>query len=66
MARFVTFATAAAVILVVSAATLFLGGADKTAFLEAFGADVFFDDQRLNCERASGRVATGHVPHRTG
>ena len=45
---------------------LFLGGADKTAFLEAFGADVFFDDQRLNCERASGRVATGHVPHRAG
>src|SRR5262245_58404690 len=43
---------------------LFLGGADKTAFLEAFGADVFFDDQRLNCERASGRVATGHVPNR--
>src|SRR5262245_11087930 len=41
---------------------LFLGGADKTAFLEAFGADVFFDDQRQNCERASGRVATGHVP----
>jgi 5'-nucleotidase len=43
---------------------LFLGGADKTAFLEAFGADVFFDDQRQNCERASGRVATGHVPSR--
>lgn len=43
---------------------LFLGGADKTSFLEAFGADVFFDDQRLNCDRASGRVATGHVPRR--
>jgi len=41
---------------------LFLGGADKTQFLQAFGADVFFDDQRQNCERASGRVATGHVP----
>src|SRR5215831_12141857 len=31
---------------------LFLGGADKTQFLAAFGADVFFDDQTQNCERA--------------
>jgi 5'-nucleotidase len=42
---------------------LFLGGADKTQFLAAFGADVFFDDQPLNCERALGHVASGHVPH---
>ena len=42
---------------------LFLGGADKTRFLAAFGADVFFDDQPLNCERAVGHVASGHVPH---
>jgi len=41
---------------------LFLGGADKTQFLTAFGADVFFDDQPLNCERAVGHVASGHVP----
>jgi len=41
---------------------LFLGGADKTQFLAAFGADVFFDDQPLNCERAVGHVASGHVP----
>jgi 5'-nucleotidase len=41
---------------------LFLGGADKTQFLAAFGADVFFDDQPLNCERALGHVASGHVP----
>jgi 5'-nucleotidase len=43
---------------------LFLGGADKTQFLRAFGADVFFDDQTQNCERAVGHVASGHVPHR--
>jgi 5'-nucleotidase len=44
---------------------LFLGGADKTQFLRAFGADVFFDDQAQNCERALGHVASGHVPRST-
>lgn len=43
--------------------SLFLGGMDKTAFLTAFGADVFFDDQTGHCERASPHVAAGHVPH---
>jgi 5'-nucleotidase len=43
--------------------SLFLGGMDKTEFLRAFGADVFFDDQTQHCERASVHVATGHVPH---
>lgn len=43
--------------------SLFLGGRDKTEFLRAFGADVFFDDQAIHCERASAHVATGHVPH---
>lgn len=43
--------------------SLFLGGLDKSAFLEAFAADVFFDDQAGHCERASAVVATGHVPH---
>ncbi|MEE9396318.1 MAG: 5'-nucleotidase [Methylococcales bacterium] len=42
---------------------LFLGGMEKTAFLKAFGADIFFDDQRKHCESASEHVATGHVPH---
>jgi len=42
---------------------LFLGGLDKAAFLEAFGADIFFDDQRAHCESAAARVPTGHVPH---
>jgi len=43
--------------------SLFLGGLDKSAFLEAFAADVFFDDQTGHCERARDVVATGHVPH---
>ena len=42
---------------------LFLGGRDKGPFLAAFGADIFFDDQRKNAESASRFVATGHVPH---
>ncbi len=43
--------------------SLFLGGLDKSAFLEAFAADVFFDDQPGHCEKANAVVATGHVPH---
>lgn len=43
--------------------SLFLGGMEKTEFLRAFGADVFFDDQAQHCERASPHVAAGHVPH---
>jgi 5'-nucleotidase len=42
---------------------LFLGGLTKAEFLQAFGADIFFDDQRGHCELASQHVATGHVPH---
>jgi len=41
---------------------MFLGGRDKGPFLEAFGADIFFDDSRYNIEIASRHVATGHVP----
>lgn len=43
--------------------SLFLGGLSKGAFLKAYGADVFFDDQRIHCDSASEHVATGHVPH---
>ena len=43
--------------------SLFLGGMDKTEFLRAFGADIFFDDQPGHVERASDAVAAGHVPH---
>lgn len=43
--------------------SLFLGGLEKGPFLGAYGADVFFDDQRQHCDSASVHVATGHVPH---
>ena len=43
--------------------SLFLGGQDKGAFLQAYDADVFFDDQQGHCESAREHVATGHVPH---
>ena len=42
---------------------LFLGGIDKGAFLKAFGADIFFDDQKGHCESAARHVASAHVPH---
>lgn len=42
---------------------LFLGGRDKGPFLEAFGADIFFDDSSHNIESARRHVAAGHVPH---
>lgn len=43
--------------------SLFLGGLDKGEFLQAFDADVFFDDQEGHCDSARNHVATGHVPH---
>lgn len=42
---------------------LFLGGLSKGEFLHAFGADIFFDDQRGHCDSSRQHVATGHVPH---
>lgn len=42
---------------------LFLGGLSKAAFLAAFDADIFFDDQEVHCDEARLHVATGHVPH---
>ncbi len=42
---------------------LFLGGRDKGPFLEAFGADIFFDDSTHNIDSARRHVAAGHVPH---
>ncbi len=43
--------------------SIFLGGLNKTDFLRAYQADVFFDDQQAHCESASPHIATGHVPH---
>ncbi|MGD0958303.1 MAG: 5'-nucleotidase [Methylomonas sp.] len=43
---------------------LFLGGMPKGPFLQAFGADIFFDDQTGHLESASRhQVAAAHVPH---
>jgi len=42
---------------------LFLGGMDKSAFLKAFQADIFFDDQTQHVESAAQFVPAGHVPH---
>ena len=42
---------------------LFLGGRAKGPFLEAFGADIFFDDSEHNILSARDHVAAGHVPH---
>jgi 5'-nucleotidase len=43
---------------------LFLGGLPKGGFLKAFGADIFFDDQKGHCESAvQQQVAAAHVPH---
>ncbi len=42
---------------------VFLGGLPKGKFLETFGADIFFDDQRGHCDSSREHVPTGHVPH---
>ncbi len=42
---------------------LFLGGRAKGPFLEAFGADIFFDDSLHNIDSARRHVLAGHVPH---
>jgi 5'-nucleotidase len=41
---------------------IFLGGLAKGKFLQAFGADVFFDDQMEHCTNAAEHVPAGHVP----
>lgn len=41
--------------------TYFLGGADKTEALAAFGAHIFFDDQRIHAERAANRIPSAQV-----
>lgn len=41
---------------------LFLGGMSKGEFLDAYGADLFVDDQQGHCDIASEFVLTGHVP----
>jgi 5'-nucleotidase len=43
-------------------AAVFCGGLPKGPFLQAFDADIFFDDTMKHCESAASHVATGHVP----
>lgn len=43
---------------------LFLGGLEKGEFLQAFGADIFFDDQQGHCQSAIDKqITAGHVPN---
>lgn len=42
----------------------FLGGLDKKEVLQAFGAQIFFDDQWVNTLRASQAVPAARVPYR--
>ena len=42
----------------------FLGGVSKRDVLEAFGADIFFDDQKVHTNAASQVVPSARVPYR--
>ena len=42
----------------------FLGGLDKSTFLKAFQAQIFFDDQSVNTESAANVVPAARVPYR--
>ena len=42
---------------------LFLGGRRMSPIMQAFGADIFFDDSPHNIDSAREHVAAGHVPH---
>lgn len=42
---------------------IFLAGTPKGDFLRAFGADIYFDDQKKQCKTAIHETAVGHVPH---
>ena len=43
----------------------FLGGLDKREFLKAFGAQIFFDDQKVHTQSAAQAVPSARVPYRT-
>ena len=43
--------------------SIFLGGLAKGEFLQAFAADIFFDDQTVHCQSAQAYTACGHVPY---
>src|SRR5204862_224019 len=41
----------------------FTKGEPTSRYVPAFGAHIFFDDQRTHIDSASRHVASGHVPH---
>lgn len=43
----------------------FLGGIDKTEILKSFGANIFFDDQKVHTDRAQMAVPSARVPYVT-
>lgn len=43
----------------------FLGGSDKYEILEAFGADIFFDDQDVHLEKSVSVVPSAKVIHKS-
>ncbi len=43
--------------------SIFLGGLAKIDFLEAFNADIFFDDQTTHLKDAGSRITSAHVPY---
>lgn len=46
---------------------IFAAGCDKGPLLEAFGADIFFDDTQRNIESAKDyKIPAGHVPYGSG
>lgn len=42
--------------------TFFLGGMDKSRILDVFRPHIFFDDQKVHLDTASGIVPSVHVP----
>lgn len=43
--------------------SIFLGGLEKINFLEAFKADIFFDDQTIHLKDTGSRITSAHVPY---
>lgn len=43
----------------------FLGGVEKTEVLQAFGAHIFFDDQKVHTDRAKKMVPSARVPYKS-
>lgn len=41
----------------------FLGGLEKKDFLKAFGAQIFFDDQKIHTQSAAAEVPAARVPY---